>query len=56
MAARRTLITGTGKDFSLENDAICKNDEELQKFNKNFINIATSIFLGRAHFWKEMTR
>lgn len=51
MTTEGTLIFGTGKDFSLEEmGAICKNDEELQKFNKNFAKHRNSIFFRKGTF------
>lgn len=51
MTTEGTLIFGTGKGFSLEEmGAICKNDKELQKFNKNFANHRNSIFFRKGTF------
>mgnify|MGYP000877529284 FL=1 len=45
MTTEGALIFGNGKDFSLEKmSEICKNDAELQKFNKNFAKHRNSIF------------
>lgn len=51
MTTEGTLIFGTGKGFSLEKmGAICKNDTELQKFNKNFAKHRNSIFFRKGTF------
>lgn len=51
MTTEGALIFGNGKDFSLEKmSEICKNDAELQKFNKNFAKHRNSIFFRKGTF------
>ncbi len=51
MTPEGTLIFGTGKGFLLEEMiGLCKNDDELQEFNKNFARHRNSIFFRKGTF------
>ncbi len=51
MTTAETLIFGPDKEFSLKKmSEICKNDEELQNFNKNFKKHRDSIFFRKGTF------
>lgn len=51
MTTKEKLKFGVGKSFSLDEMCeICKNDDELQKFNNNFVNYRNRIFFRKGTF------
>lgn len=51
MTTEKKLRFGVGKSFSLnEMCEICKNDDELKKFNNNFVNYRNRIFFRKGAF------